>query len=72
VRVTERSDRIEPLLVRHDEQYVGSRHNVILSGAKNLGSIWIDGLNQKQTRDVSQSLRWREVEGLNMTALSMR
>ena len=24
VRVTERSDGIEPLLVRHDEQYIGS------------------------------------------------
>jgi hypothetical protein len=39
VRVPERSDRIEPLLVGHDEQNVRPGHNVILSKAKNLGSI---------------------------------
>jgi hypothetical protein len=59
VRVTERSDRIEPLLVRHDEQYVGSGHNVILipqSREKNLGSILDESSEQKWTTDVSQSL----------------
>ncbi len=39
VRVPERSDRIEPLLVGHDKQNVRPSHNVILSKTKNLGSI---------------------------------
>jgi hypothetical protein len=39
LRVPERSDRIKPLLVGHDEQNVRPGHNVILSEAKNLGSI---------------------------------
>jgi len=47
MRVPERSDRIEPLLVRHDEQYVGPGHNVILSKAKNLGSILDESSEQK-------------------------
>ena len=44
MRVAERSDRIESLLVGHDEQYVGPGHNVILipqSREKNLGSIYV-------------------------------
>jgi len=47
VRIAERSDRIEPLLVRHDKQYVGPGHNVILSKAKNLGSILDESSEQK-------------------------
>jgi hypothetical protein len=50
VRVTERSDRVEPLLVRHDKQYVGPGHNVILipqSREKNLGSILDESSEQK-------------------------
>jgi len=39
MRVPERSDSIEPLLIGHDKQNVRPGHNVILSEAKNLGSI---------------------------------
>jgi hypothetical protein len=51
VRVPERGDRIEPLLVGHDEQNVRPGHNFILSKAKNRGSIWIIARTET-TRDV--------------------
>jgi hypothetical protein len=54
VRVPERSDGIEPLLVGHDEQNVRLGHNVILiplSREKNLGLIWIIA-RIETTRDV--------------------
>jgi hypothetical protein len=34
VGVSERSDRVEPLLVGHDKQNVRPGHDVILSGAE--------------------------------------
>src|SRR5262245_6591892 len=55
VRITERSDRVEPLLIGHDEQDVGPGHNVILSKAK-----WSRRIPRTQRsvlqRDVSTSL----------------
>jgi hypothetical protein len=56
MRVAERSDRIEPLLVGHDKQDVRPSHNVMLIPqlrGKNLGSISDQLPEQKQTRDVS-------------------
>jgi hypothetical protein len=61
VRVPERGDRIEPLLVGHDEQDVGPSHNVILSKAKNLGSI-LDPCPKRNDQ--------RCFAPLNMTAVS--
>jgi hypothetical protein len=53
MRVPERIDRVEPLLVGHDKQNVRPDHNAILSEAKNLGSISNRLPEKKHTSDVS-------------------
>ena len=56
MRVSERSDRVKPLLIGHDEQYVGPGHNVILipqSREKNLGSIYVIPSGIEKSRGAS-------------------
>src|SRR5438045_4451700 len=73
MRVAERSDRIEPLLVRRDEQNLRPGHTVIMSKAKNLGSI----LDRCPNRNDQRCLKawphaWHFVGPLKMTAVSIK
>jgi len=56
VRVPECSDSIEPLLIGHDEQDIGQAHNVILSEAKNLGSI-LEGSSRQNIPEMFRSVQ---------------
>jgi hypothetical protein len=61
MRVPQRSDGIEPLLIGHDKQNVRLTHIVIPSEAKNLGSISMNCRPEK-ARDVSLRSTWQRYE----------